>query len=229
MSDQAATRGFRPAARRRNRIAAGVALGAAAIGGNLLVYSSLDDAESVVQAVRDIPAGSQITADMLRTVDVEVDDSVRTVPGDQLDLVAGRYAKVRIVSGSLVTDVSLQSEPLVTAGRSVVAVRIDDGALPIGLRERSRVQLVLPPGTSSDDPPTVVDGRTVGLPVDTDAALGASSLSIEVAAAEAPTVAAASDVRIVLLEQFADEAVDGVVALAGDTNGDVVDGVGSEN
>lgn len=229
MSDPAATRGFRPAARRRNRIAAGVALGAAAIGGNVLVYSSLDDSEPVVQAVRDIPAGSQITADMLRTVDVEVDDSVRTIPGDQLDLVAGRYAKVRIVSGSLVTDVSLQSDPLVTAGRSVVAVRIEAGALPIGLRERSRVQLVLPSGTSSNEPPTVVDGRTVGLPVDTEAALGASSLSVEVAAAEAPTVAAAPDVRVVLLEQFDDEAVEGAVALAGDTTGDVVDGVASEN
>ncbi|MFN3256611.1 MAG: SAF domain-containing protein [Ilumatobacter sp.] len=203
------TTGFRPTARRRNRIAAGVALGAIAIGGNVLVYSSLDDAEPVVQAVRDIPAGTEITPGMLRSVDADLDDSIDAIPANQLEAISGRFAKVRIVSGSLVSANSLQSDPLVSAGRSVVALQVSRGALPIGLRERSRVQLVVPPTTSAtsvDGQPTVVEGRTVGLPIDANSALGTVSLSVEVGALDAPAIAAADDVRVVLLEQQPDPA-----------------------
>lgn len=214
MTDEVERRGFRPTARRRNRIAAGVALGAIAIGGNILVYSSLDDATPVVQVVRDIPAGTQITADMLRTVDADLDSTVQTIPGGQLDLIPGRYAKVRVVSGSLLSNLVLQSEPLVTVGRSVVAVQVSDGSLPIGLRERSRVQLVIPSPTSSTEPPRVVTGRTVGLPVSSNSALATTTLSVEVDTAEAPALAAADDVRIVLLAPSSD-----VAAESADTEG----------
>lgn len=206
MSGAPPTRGFRPTARRRNRIAAGVALGAVAIGGNVLVYSSLDDSEPVVQAVTDIPAGTQITASMLRAVDADIDDTVQAIDGSELDLVPGRYAKVRIVAGALVTSPSLQNEPLVTPGRSIVAIRADDGTLPSGLRERSRVQLVVPPDSDATEPRVIV-GRTVGLPIDADAALGAVSLSVEVDAADGPLLAAADDVRVVLLEPLPDPAI----------------------
>jgi SAF domain len=225
MTEEIERRRFRPSARRRNRIAAGVALGAVAIGGNVLVYSSLDDSTAVVQAVRDIPAGTQITADMLRTVDADVDSTVQVIPGGQLDLVPGRYAKVRVVSGSLLSNLVLQSEPLVTAGRSVVAVRVPDGSLPTGLRERSRVQLVIPPPTSSAEAPRVVTGQTVGLPVASNSALSTTTLSVEVDAADAPTVAAADDVRVVLLDPTDgagpvvvpdDDAADDVAAAAGE-------------
>lgn len=200
MTDDVERRRFRPSARRRNRIAAGVALGAIAIGGNVLVYASLDDSTDVVQVVRDIPAGTQITADMLRTVDADVDSTVNVIPGGQIDLVPGRYAKVRVVSGSLLSDLVLQSDPLVTAGRSVVAVRVPDGSLPAGLRERSLVQLVIPPPTSSTDAPRVVAGQTVGLPITSSSALSTTTLSVEVDVADAPTLAAADDVRVVLLD-----------------------------
>lgn len=206
MSIASEGRGFRPSARRRNRIAAGVALGAIAIGGNVLVYSSLDDAAPVVQAVRDIPAGTQITSDMLRTVDADLDSTVEVIPGSQLDLIPGRYARVRVVSGSLLSSLVLQSDPLVTAGHSVVAIQVGDGALPVGLRERSRVQLVIPPPTSSTDAPRVVTGRTVGLPIASNSALAITTLSVEVETAEAPSIAAADDVRVVLLEPTDDGA-----------------------
>ena len=207
MNDTSRVRGFRPSARRRNRIAAGVALAAIAVGGNVLVYSSLDDAEPAVQAVTDIPAGTEITSDMLRTIDVELDETVQMIPGSQLDLLPGRYAKVRIVSGALLTSPSLQFEPLVTPGHSVVAIRVENGTLPIGLRERSRVQLIVPPGNDGTAPVEVV-GRTVGLPVDAGSALGTTSLSVEVAAADAAAIAAADDVRVVLIEPADDDATE---------------------
>ena len=200
-------RGFQPASRRRNRIAAGVALAAIAIGGNLWVYSNIDTSEPVVQAVRDIPAGEQITTDMLRTVDVDVDSTVNVIAGDQLDSLVGSYAKVRLVSGSLVTAEALQPTPLVTPGASVVAIQVADGSLPIGLRERVPVLLVVPADrTAADSAATSVSGRVVGLPTDTSSALGLQSLSVEVAAADAATIAAADDVRVVLVEPSEDPA-----------------------
>ncbi len=201
-------RGFQPASRRRNRIAAGVALAAIAIGGNLWVYSTLDSATPAVQAVRDIPAGEQITGDMLRTVDVDVDSTVNVIAGDQLDSMIGSYAKVRLVSGSLVTAEAIQATPLVTPGMSVVAIQVAHGSLPIGLRERVPVQLVVPLDRSSTDAGvTSIAGRVVGLPTDTSSALGLQSLSVEVARADAATVAAADDVRVVLVEPSEDPAV----------------------
>ena len=195
-------RGFQPASRRRNRIAFGVLLAALAIGGNVFVYSSLDHAEPVVQVVRDVPAGDQLTADMLRTVDVDADSTVNLVNGDQLDALVGSYAKVRLVSGSLVTVDALQATPLVTPGSAVVAIQVAEGTLPRGVRERAPVVLVI----ADDAGPTSVAGRVVGLPTSTNAALGVQSLSVEVDANEAATVAAADDVRVVLVEPSADPA-----------------------
>lgn len=199
--------GFQPTARRRNRVAAGVALAAIAIGGNIYVYSALDASKPVVQTVRDVPAGEQITADMLRTVDVDVDSTVNVIAGDRLDSLVGSYAKVRLVAGSLVTVEALQPTPLVTAGTSVVAIQVADGALPIGLRERVPVMLVVPgDGSDTDTGVVLVAGRVVGLPIETSSALGRQSLSVEVAAADAATIAAADDVRVVLVEPSEDPA-----------------------
>jgi len=198
-------RGFRPATRRRNRIAAGVALAAVAVGGNLLVYANLDSSEPVVQAVLDVPAGARITADMLRTVDVDVDSTVNVVNADRLDSLIGTYAKVRLVAGSLVTSQSIQTSPLVTPGSSVVAIQVAEGALPSGLRERVPILLVMP-GRADDANVVSVPGRVVGLPVETASALGMRSLSVEVDAADATTVAAADDVRVVLVEPSTDPA-----------------------
>jgi hypothetical protein len=199
--------GFQPSARRRNRIAAGVALAAIAIGGNLFVYSALDESKPAVQAVRDVPAGEQITADMLRTVDVDVDSTVNVIAGDRLDSLVGSYAKVRLVAGSLVTAEALQPTPLVTAGTSVVAIQVADGSLPIGLRERVPVLLVVPGDGSATGAGVVsISGRVVGLPTETSSALGLLSLSVEVAAADAATIAAAEGVRVVLVEPSEDPA-----------------------
>jgi hypothetical protein len=181
-----------------------VALGALAVAVNLAVYSSLDDSEPFVQAVSDIPAGERITTSMVRTVDADLDGSVNAVPGDRIDLVVGQYAKVRIVSGSLVTDAALQTEPLVSVGNSVVAVQLPEGSLPIGLRERAPIHVVIP--SRDGEAPAVIVGRVVGLPSSPDTLVGVSSLSVEVATGEAAAVAAADEVRIVLLEPAIDPA-----------------------
>jgi len=217
-------RGFQPSARRRNRIAAGVLLTAIAIGGNALVYTSLDDAEPVVQVVVDVPAGELITADMLRTVQVDADSTVNLVGGERLGSLVGTYAKVRLVSGALMTAESVQSTPLVSEGSAVVAIQVAEGTLPIGLRERVPIILVVPAGASAagESGPTSIDGRVIGLPTPTESALGVESLSVEVAFADAPAIASAADVRVVLIEPTDDPATaDGDPAdNTGDDEGD---------
>jgi hypothetical protein len=203
-------RGFRPSARRRNRMLAGAVIAAVAVAGNVWLYAHVDSDEQVLQVTRDVIAGEQITAEMLRPVDVEVDDSVGVVPADRIESTIGSYAKVRLVAGSLVTPASLQGEPLVTEGASVVAVRVPDGSLPVGLRERVPVDIVLPPRPSAlpDAPsePDVVTGRVIGLPTTPDSAVGLVSVSLEVDAGEASRVAAADDVRLVLRQPHEDVA-----------------------
>jgi hypothetical protein len=201
-----------------------VALAAIAVGANILVYSSVNNSEPAVQAVVDVPAGAQITSDMLRTVDVDAPSSVNLVPGDQLDSLVGAYAKVRLVSGSLVTPQSVQATSLVGPGNSVVAIQVDEGALPVGLRERVPVQLVIPQAAgataAATTDPTVIDGVVVALPIATASALGRQSLSVEVAAGSAPIVAGADDVRVVLAEPVAessaDPAADPAIGASGD-------------
>ena len=218
---RAAGRGFQPASRRRSRIAAGVALAAVAVGGNLLIYSNLQSARPVVQTVRDVAAGEQLTGDMFRTVDVDADSTVNLIDGDRLDSLVGSYAKVRLVAGSLVTAESLQALPLVTPGQSVVAIQVADGSLPIGLRERVPVLLVVPADRATNGAGiTSIPGRVVGLPTATTSALGLQSLSVEVAASDAATIAAADDVRVVLVEpsdDLASQAVDPTAPVEGDS------------
>ncbi|CAN5443934.1 hypothetical protein BH23ACT3_BH23ACT3_03990 [soil metagenome] len=200
-------RGFRPSSRRRSRIAAGVALAAVAVGANLVVYSGLDRREPVLQVVRDVPAGEQLTSDHLREVEVAADASVRMMSGDQAGAVVGSYARVRLVAGSLVVADALQPDPLVSPGAAIVAIQVSEGALPIGLRERSRVRLVLTATRAADDPtPTVVDGRVVGMPSAPQSVSGRLSLSVEVAEHLAADVVANDDVRVVLTDPGHDPA-----------------------
>jgi hypothetical protein len=203
------TRGFRPSARRRNRIAAGVALGAAAIGGNLLVYASLDDTTTAVQAISNIPAGSQVTEDMFRIVEVDVDSSIPTVTADQLPLLIGQYARVRVVSGSLVVGVTFQTQPLVQADKAIVAIEIDEDLVPIGTLERSNLQLVT---LDTENIPQTVPGRALAPPTPSVSGQGTVSMSIEVETARAAALATADIVRIVLMPPEPDVS-------AGDTAG----------
>jgi hypothetical protein len=168
-----------------------------------LVYSSLDDTTSVVQAVDNIPAGTQVTADMFRTVDVDVDASVPTVDGDQLAALIGQYARVRIVSGQLVVGLAFQPEPLVTPGMAVVAIEVDADLMPTNVRDRSDLQLVV---LDDDGVPQTIPGRAMEVPVESVSGSGSVSLSVEVDLAQSPAVATAEVVRVVLLPPSPDDA-----------------------
>ncbi len=199
---------FRPSSRSRARIAIGALLAIGAVAVMLLVFSTADKRVAVLQLVHDVPAGQQVGAGDVRTIEVSADPTLAVVHSSDLALVVGTYAKVRMVAGSLLTQPMLQAEPLVAPGAAVVAVTIPAGELPVGLRERSQVQLVFPLLVNQADvaPPLPVVARVIGLPTSADAVTGELSLSVEVGVADAVTVAQASAVRIVLVDPGVDPA-----------------------
>lgn len=186
-------------------MAAGTLLSLVAVGVVLFVFSTTDKRVAVLQVVRDIPAGSRLGAGDVRSIELSTDPTLAVVRASDLATIVGRYAKVRIAGGGLVSTGLLQVEPLVAPGSAVVAVSIPEGQLPAGLRERSQVEIVLPP--AGDHAPVVaVVGRVVGLPVAPESATGQMSVSLEVAVDDAVLVASADTVRVVLLDPGVDPA-----------------------
>ena len=174
------------------RIAIGTLLSLVAVGVVLLVFSTADRRVAVLQVVRDLPAGTQLTTDDVRSIELSSDPSLAVVRSADLASVVGQYTKVRIVTGGLLAAGLLQSAPLVAPGSAVVAVTVPSGELPAGLRERSQVQVVLLPNGGDDAVPPPVVGRVVGLPIAPDSVTGQMSISLEVAAADAVAVAGAT-------------------------------------
>ena len=186
----------RISSRARGRLALGALVVVIGVLINLAIYRGVDDKSPVLQLNRDVPAGQQISADDFRTVGIGSDGAFRSVPSNDVNAVVGSYAKVRLIAGTLLAREALQAGPLVAAGASVVAVTVPAGEVPIGLRERSRVRVVM---VASDRTSTSVAGLVVGLPAKAGSS-GQVSVSIELAAADAVSVAAAEKVRLVLLD-----------------------------
>ena len=195
-----------PGSRRRARIVFGVFIAALAVAGNLLVYSSLDHKSEVLQVVRDIPAGEVVSASDLRVVTVDVDGTVPTVAPDDIASVVNQYARVHIAAGTLMVDVLVQPTPLVTVGQGVVAVEIRPSHVPAGLRERSRVMLVVVNRDGSTG--LVTEGRVVARGDGIGSTDSVMALSVEVSQQDAASIAAADDVRVALLDPGADPALE---------------------
>lgn len=195
-------KGFRPGSRRRARIAGGAALAAVAIGGNVLLYTSLDDRTEVVQVVTDIRAGELVTADALRIVEVDLDPTVPVVAADDLATVVNQHARVHIASGTLLAPVLVQPTPLVGLDSAIVAIELRPTRVPDGVRERSLLELIVP----GDAGELRTTARVVTRPTEVAGISGVVSMSVEVAGADAAAVASGDDLRIVLLDPGDDPA-----------------------
>ena len=77
--------------------------------------------------------------------------------------------------------------------------------MPAEVRERSELQLVV---IGADDAPATVPGHAASSPVESASSSGTLSLAVEVDLAQAPTVATADVVRVVLLPPSDTEAGD---------------------
>ena len=191
--------------RRRARIAGGAALAALAVGGNVLVYSSVNDTTEVLQVVDNIRAGELVTNDDLRIVDVDLDASVPVVEADEIGLVVNQYARTYIASGTLIAPQLVQGNPLVSPGFSVVAIEVRPTDVPADFRERSRVRLVV---RSDGDDAFSTEGRVVARGDSSDSVTGVFALSVEVPDDAASTLVAADDVGVILLDPTSGGATD---------------------
>jgi hypothetical protein len=193
--------GFRPLGRRRTRMLIGAVICLVAVGGNLTIYSSMDRRVEVLQVVHDVAAGSVIAASDLRIVEAWLDPTINAVSADRLASVVGLYSKVRLVSGSLVVVEALQPEPLVDPDAAVVAITVSEGGVPLGLRERSVVLLVVPPPPFSEFvEPQVFAAVVAALPRPVTGATGRVAISFEIPIRDAVAIAAVDEVRILLLD-----------------------------
>ena len=234
--------GFRARTMSRSRIASGLVLIAIAVAGNLIIYASSTSTTPVVQAVRDVPAGAQISAGDLRIVEIGgIDPSVSVIGPDEWVGLVGEYAVGRITAGSLIVRSSTQPHPIVNPGHSIVAIDVRTARIPHGIRERSRVDVVLPPepahlnaGRDDESPLTVVVPGIVVAPPQPVSAIGDTvALSLEVLADDAHLVVTHSDPGIVFLPPLSVESSSAGDAAPSDGSGRaapvVLDVVASED
>ena len=138
---------------------------------------------------RDVLAGEQITDADLQVVSMSSDDDIPTVPASQRSTIVGQYARVRLLSGSLLAADSVQPRPIVDPERVLMSVVVPVGLVPVGLREQSRVVLVVTPPTSGGvrPPPVLVEAVVASVPRNlgevvgsADAGQGMVALAVEV-------------------------------------------------
>jgi hypothetical protein len=182
--------------------------------GAIALVRAGDESQAVLVAAGDLPAGARISDADLRTVEVATED-LALVPAAERGLLVGSYTKVRILAGQPFAADLVQADPVVTAGKVVVAIPVSPVQLPAQLREQSRVELVLLGAGAStaaggEATPTVVaDGVVTEYPDfgDDTGSNTVAALSVEVDPADASAIVAAGrNIGIVLLDPMREPA-----------------------
>jgi hypothetical protein len=188
--------GLRLLPRRPKRllIAAAALVAAMALGSS--VYLKLGHRQDVLILTRDVMAGEQLRDSDVAPVSVSTDDQLAVAPVGSP--VAGQYAKVRMLRGTLVAPGSLQSQPLVDPSRAVVSLPITSTQVPTGLREGSRLLVTVIPA-SPTAVPVVVEATVVSLPV-FPAGAQSGAVSVQVPLSQVAVVSAAGKVAISLID-----------------------------
>jgi hypothetical protein len=180
----------------------------ATVVAGLALYSSLSDDTEVLVLRETVLAGEQLTTEDLRVVAVSSQDDVAWVRADQRSMVVGQYARYRLAEGGFLTADAVQPERLVTPGRVLMSVEVPAGQVPVGLRERSEVVLVVTGPGGSDATSTVVNAVVAAVPRDLatviedggDAGRDVVALSVEVPAEMVTTVGTAAAVSVGVLD-----------------------------
>lgn len=132
-------------------------------------WTATTTSEPVVVAQTTIPRGAVITADDLTTTQISGDNTLKVVPGDDLDELVGKRAALDIAAGGLLTPEMATADNMPPAGQSIVGVSLTPAQVPaITPRSGDKVRLVATTGeggeTSSGTPLTtsaeVIDSST---------------------------------------------------------------------
>lgn len=205
----AAGRGLRVRPQRPVRAVMALLLVVASVVAALTVFTRIGDRSEVLVATRTVLAGQQVTEADFRVVSISTDDELATIPASQWQLLVGQYARVRIEAGAVVAGAALQPDRLVSEGRVLMSVLVPAGEVPIGLREQSRVVLVVTGDNAIE--PVLVDATIAAIPRDLSAILSDTAgvrsasvpLSVEVSPEAVTLVGSAEDVSVGVLDPSA--------------------------
>lgn len=132
-------------------------------------WTATTTSEAVVAARTTIPRGAVITADDLTTTQISGDNTLKVVPGDDVDELVGKRAALDIAAGGLLTPEMTTNDNMPPAGQSIVGISLTPAQVPaITPRSGDKVRLVATTGeggeTSSTAPLTtsaeVIDSST---------------------------------------------------------------------
>jgi SAF domain-containing protein len=181
--------GLRMRPQRPMRALAGALLVVASVVAAIALYARIGNRTEVLALSRDVLAGARITDADLEVVSISSDDAIPTVPASQRTSIVGQHARVRLLAGSLLGADSVQPRPIVDPERVLMSVVVPVGLVPVGLREQSRVVLVVSPPSSGADraAPVLVEATIAAVPRNlaeiagaADAGQGTVALAVEV-------------------------------------------------
>ncbi len=165
-------------------------VGFGALAGALVLRSG--DRVAVVAVVHAVPAGGQVKAGDLGIVDVAV-AGIPTVPATSLTALVGRYAAVPLISGTLLSPVSLTDQPKPGPGEAVVGLQLPVGRLPMdALHSGDVLRLVLVPRDGAAAGASVLVQRATVLQSNRDAVNGGTAVSVLVPDTQATALTVAS-------------------------------------
>lgn len=182
----------RPAPPRRRRptlavLAVLLIVGGAAVAG--LLALRLDSRQPVLVMAQDVPAGTEITTDLLATTEVAA-DGLKLVPGDQADQVLGTFTTVPLAKGQLLETPSLTTAEPFGTDKAQVGVPLTGGSAPDGLRSGDVVRLVRI-GDGNTPPVAIATALVLSTSTDTSGgSLGGADQSSSSATVLVPTTAA---------------------------------------
>ncbi len=127
-----------------------------AVGAALAAWlaTTIGNTHPVVAIRTDVARGDQISREDLLVVSVGTDPALRTVPGQEIDSLVGRYAKRDLGAGGLLTQDSVTDRLVPAADQALVGVALTPAQMPArGVQPGNQVRLVATP-RSQDDPPS---------------------------------------------------------------------------
>jgi hypothetical protein len=211
-AELASKSGLRMRPHRPMRALAGALIVVTSVVAALALYARIGDRSEVLAVSRDVLAGEQISDADLEVVSMSSDDGIPTVPASQRSAIVGQYARVRLLSGSLLAADSVQPRPIVDPERVLMSVVVPVGLVPVGLREQSRVVLVVTPPTSGGvrPRPVLVGAVVASVPRNlgeivgaADAGQGVVAISVEVPPQYVGVVGEAEAVSVGVLDRSA--------------------------
>jgi SAF domain len=202
--------GLRVRPQRTARALFGLLLVAVCVVAVLVIYTRIGDRSEVLAVNRTVLAGEQLADADLRVVSISADESFASVPASARASLVGQYAKVRLVEGALLVTDSLQTRPLVDPSKVLMSVPVPLSGIPTGLREGSRLVLIVTQTSAvGESPPALIEATVAAVPrnlgelVSGGGESGGSpstvALSVEVDPSAAVTIGPAEKVAVAVL------------------------------